>query len=66
MMKELDVVKLKSDFESIPKGTEGTVVLDYDGRVFEVEFFDADGDTIAVVATPKECLELIWENREIK
>ena len=41
-MKELDVVKLKTDFRSITAGTEGTIVLEYDGTAFEVEFFDKD------------------------
>ena len=43
-MKELDVVKLKTDFRSITAGTEGTIVLEYDGTAFEVEFFDKDGE----------------------
>ena len=39
-MKELDVVRLKEDFKELPAGTEGTIVLEYDGSCFEVEFFD--------------------------
>ncbi len=58
-MKELDVVKLLSDYEGVSKGTEGTVVLDYDGEMCEVEFFDIDGNTIDVVTTPKNLLEVI-------
>lgn len=57
-MKELDVVKLKTDFQSITTGTEGTIVLEYDGTAFEVEFFDKDGETIDVVTTPGDILEL--------
>lgn len=63
-MKELDVVKLLSDFENISAGTEGTIVLDYDKEYCEVEFFDKDGDTIDVVTTPKELLELVWEYKD--
>ena len=58
-MKELDVVKLKADFHGIPAGTEGTIVLEYDGSQYEVEFFSDHGDTIDVVTTPIELLELV-------
>lgn len=57
-MKELDVVKLVKDFNGLPAGTEGTIVLKYDGTAYEVEFFDANGDTIDVITTPSNILEL--------
>ena len=60
-MKELDVVTLKEEFKGLPAGTEGTIVLEYDGSCFEVEFFDANGDTIDVFTTPAELLELVTE-----
>ena len=47
-MKELDVVKLNKEFKGLKAGTEGTIVLDYDGNYFEVEFFDDNNDTIGV------------------
>lgn len=58
-MKELDVVRLKSVFSDLPTGTTGTIVLEYDGKCFEVEFFDENGDTIDVVTTPVEFLEIV-------
>lgn len=61
-MKELDVVGLKEDYKEISKGTKGTkgtIVLIYDDKNCEVEFFDKDGDTIDVVMTPLKKLELI-------
>lgn len=58
-MKELDVVRLKRDFSDLTVGTFGTIVLEYDGKSFEVEFFDENGDTIDVVTTPSELLELV-------
>ena len=58
-MKELDVVRLKSEFSDLPIGTTGTIVLEYDGKCFEVEFFDENGDTIDVITTPIELLELV-------
>ena len=60
-MKELDVVRLTKKFEGLPAGTEGTIVCEYDGKAFEVEFFDNDGDTIDVFTTPVEVLELLIE-----
>ncbi len=38
-MKELDVVRLKSEFGDLPTDVTGTIVLEYDGKCFEVEFF---------------------------
>ena len=60
-MKELDVVRLTKEFEGLPIGTEGTIVCEYDGKAFDVEFFDSDGDTIDVFTTPVEILELLIE-----
>ena len=58
-MNELDVVRLKEDYIEISKRTKGTIVLLYDEKNCEVEFFDKDGDTIDVVMTPLNKLELI-------
>ena len=57
-MKELDVVKLTKEFNGLSVGTEGVIVLEYDGAYFEVEFFDVNGDTIDVITTPSNILEL--------
>ena len=59
LMKELDVVRLKDDYKEISQGTKGTIVLLYDDKNCEVEFFDKDGDTIDVVMTPLKKLDLI-------
>lgn len=58
-MKELDVVKLTKEFNGLSVGTEGVIVLEYDGTYFEVEFFDSNGDTIDVITTPINVLELV-------
>lgn len=58
-MKELDVVKLTSEFNGLPIETEGVIVLEYDGSYFEVEFFDTNGNTIDVLTTPSNVLELV-------
>ena len=57
-MKELDVVRLVQELQGIPVGTEGTIVHKYDDSMFEVEFFSKDGDTLDVVTTPKDVIEL--------
>ncbi|MBQ7907411.1 MAG: DUF4926 domain-containing protein [Clostridia bacterium] len=61
-MKELDVVRLVQEFNELPSSTEGTVVHKYDETMFEVEFFDESGNTIDVITTPIEVLELIHKN----
>lgn len=58
-MRELDVVKIIEDFSGILAGTKGTIVLEYDGTHFEVEFVDENGNTIDVVTTPSRLLEFI-------
>ena len=58
-MKELDVVRLIKEFEGLPIGTKGTIVCEYDGKTFEVEFFDNGGNTIYVFTTPVEVIELL-------
>ncbi|MDD6467174.1 MAG: DUF4926 domain-containing protein [Erysipelotrichaceae bacterium] len=57
-MKELDVVKLLENFNGIQAGTIGTIVLKYDEKNYEVEFFDTDGDTIDVLTIHTDLLEL--------
>ena len=56
-MKELDVVRLIKDYEGIPANTEGTIVLEYDGTAYEVEFVDSEGETIDVLKTPVDIIE---------
>ena len=58
-MKELDLVRLKENYKEIKKGETGTIVLLYDDKNCEVEFFDNEGDTIDVVTTPLKKLELV-------
>lgn len=61
-MKELDVVRLVQEFHGIPVGTEGTIVHKYDDSMYEVEFFNTGGDTLNVVTTPKQVLELLLKS----
>ena len=61
-MKELDVVRLIKEFNELPIGTKGAIVLEYDGTYYEVEFVDSNGDTIGVFTTPCDVLELVVPN----
>lgn len=58
-MKELDVVRLVRDFNGLPAGTEGTIVLEYDGTAYEVEFVDFEGETIDVLTTPADMIAIV-------
>ena len=61
-MKEFDVVKLTKEFQELPIGTKGAIVLEYDGNYYEVEFFDENKETIGVFTTPRDVLELVISN----
>lgn len=61
-MKELDVVKLIKEFNGLPVGTKGAIVLEYDGTYYEVEFFDSNGNTIGVFTTPCDVFEIVASN----
>ena len=52
---------MNKEFKGLKAGTEGTIVLEYDGNYFEVEFFDDNNDTIGVFTTPIELLETVNE-----
>lgn len=60
-MKELDVVKLIKTHEDISIGTKGTIVHKYDDENYEVEFMDANDNTIGVVTIKSKEIELFIE-----
>ena len=57
-LRELKIYNERIRWSKI-KGTKGTIVLLYDDKNCEVEFFNKDGDTIDVIMTPLNKLELI-------
>ena len=60
-MKLFDVVQLKVAREGFPVGTVGTIVQLHAPQtppVYEVEFANARGETLAVVAVEEPSLEL--------
>jgi len=64
-LKELDVVELTRELATIPKGTQGTVVLVYPGgKQVEVEFVDQAGETLGVESVPEHFLKKV--SREAK
>jgi hypothetical protein len=61
MIREYDSVVLidAAPGSSVPVGTQGAVVMALgDGKAFAVEFFDTDGNTIAVDVVPAETLSV--------
>lgn len=61
MIREYDSVVLiaAAPGTSVPVGTKGAVVMVFrDGEAFAVEFFDADGNTLAVDVVPAEALSV--------
>lgn len=70
MFNEYDVVTLKNDLSAvnshvstrgivdIPAGTEGTIVLVYPGGSYEVEFFDDEGNTLALSTVTEDDIQL--------
>ncbi|WP_417118839.1 DUF4926 domain-containing protein [Olsenella phocaeensis] len=59
-MNELDCVRLTRDFEDLKAGVEGAIVYKYNDDDFEVEFFDADHETIGVYTISRDYLEVTW------
>ena len=58
-MKLLDIVRLVKEFNGLSAGTEGTIVVEYDGTAYEVEFVDSEGETIDVLTTPADIIALV-------
>lgn len=68
-IKELDIVALTENIETthyetgepiiLYKGQIGTVVMEFDGNVFEVEFANKDGTTYAMETLQNEKLMLL-------
>ncbi len=56
-MEELDNVILIKDYKDLKKGTLGAIVLKYNDKTFEVEFFDKDLNTIGVYTITSEYIE---------
>ncbi|MEG3439577.1 DUF4926 domain-containing protein [Pannus brasiliensis CCIBt3594] len=67
--KELDLVALTEDRQTthletgepitLSKGQVGTIVMEYDGNVFEVKFSSNDGTTYAMETIPANQLMLL-------
>ncbi len=68
-IKDLDIVALTEDIEAthfetkeiikLSKGQVGTVVMEFDGSAFEVEFSHQDGTTYAMETIPTTMLMLL-------
>jgi hypothetical protein len=68
-IKDLDIVALTEDIQTthfetgenitLYKGQVGTVVMEFDGTAFEVEFSNPDGTTYAMETLPAAKLMLL-------
>lgn len=58
-MKELDNIILLNDYKGIPRGNVGVIVHVYPDTYCEVEFFNKEGETIDVITTPLNIIEVI-------
>lgn len=45
---EYDIVELTEDFESLPRGLTGAIVMVYEDNTYEVEFVDQSGNFTAL------------------
>ncbi len=46
--------------ESVPTGSQGTIVHQHTNDIFEVEFIDDNGQTIALETIPREQFVIVW------
>jgi len=62
--KELDVVALTEDVpaEGLKQGQVGTIVMEYGGGDYEVEFVDSEGQTYAMLPLRRDQLMLLRFN----
>ena len=62
-IRELDVVRLVRAIpdSGLEAGATGTVVRAYGGDDYEVEFCDAHGVTVSMLALPASALEVSWK-----
>ncbi|NJN73307.1 MAG: DUF4926 domain-containing protein [Limnothrix sp. RL_2_0] len=69
-IKDLDIVAITEDIQTnhygtgesitLYKGQVGTVVMEFDGTAFEVEFSGNNGSTYAMETVPAEKLLLLY------
>lgn len=60
-MTDDDDVILTEDYNGIPAGTKGTIVIDYSDVNAEVEFFNEEGKSLGEINVPKDLLRLVEE-----
>lgn len=59
MFKEYDIIVSKRNFENIPSGSEGVILIVHETfKDFLIEFFDNKGKTIDVITVNEKDIEL--------
>ena len=65
-MEEFDGVELIEPFEDLQVGMKGTIVIKYNEKDYEVEFFDENHDSIGVYTIPGKYIKVYWKYSEHK
>lgn len=60
-----DVIELLADIpeRNLKKGEQGAIIEDYQDGVYEVEFCNNYGETIALCAIPQDKFIVVWSSQ---
>ena len=58
--RELDVVEVVADGAAVPRGTQGTVVHDYENGDLVLEVVGPDGQATALPVVSRHHVRVIW------
>lgn len=61
MFKMYDVVIAKKDLENVPKGATGTILEVYGNDDYEIEFMNAEGQTLNLLTVNAKDIEIFKE-----
>ncbi len=58
-----DTIELLVDLpkQNLQGGMQGAIVHQYNSELFEVEFANSQGETLALYALPKQCFIVMWQ-----
>ncbi|MBU0512423.1 MAG: DUF4926 domain-containing protein [Chloroflexi bacterium] len=59
-----DVIELLTDVpeQNLRAGTQGTIVHQYSDEIFEIEFTNTEGETLALCALPFRQFIVVWQS----
>ena len=59
VMEDKFKVVLKEEFQGLPAGTTGTIVIRDDFRTVKIDFIGSDGKTVGIHETPERILQVV-------